>query len=70
MLKIEDCFEDLNKTDKEISINLSAVDIENVFTRDLIINLLKKHSHNANRVVFELLEDEQVRDFKLLKILL
>ena len=64
---LNNSFEALYKTDKEISINLSAVDIENVFTRDMIINLLKKHSNNANRVVFELLEDEQVRDFETVK---
>ena len=64
---LNNSFEALYKTDKEISINLSAVDIENVFTRDMIINLLKKYSNNANRVVFELLEDEQVRDFETVK---
>ena len=61
---LENSFGVLNKTDKDISINLSALDIEKKTTREKIFSLLKRESQNANRIVFELLEDEAVKNFK------
>ena len=64
---IKNSFDALEKTDKEISINLSAVDIEDLETRNMLINLVTTNMHNAHRVVFELLEDEHVKDFEVVK---
>jgi PAS domain S-box-containing protein len=64
---IDNSFEALNHTDKEISINLSALDIENVFIRNKLINMIVQNSHQAHRIVFELLEDEEVKDFNTVK---
>ncbi|MEA3314272.1 MAG: EAL domain-containing protein [Campylobacterota bacterium] len=64
---IENYFKALDKTDKEISLNLSAIDIENLEIRNKLINLVTSNFHNANRMVFELLEDEEVKDFSIVK---
>ncbi len=58
----------LEKCDKEISINLSAIDIEQMRTRNKLLTLLKKYKSMAHRVVFELLEDEDVEDFDTVKM--
>lgn len=60
-------FEALNKTSKDISINLSALDIEKKSTQDYIFELLEEYSSQASRIVFELLEDEEMKDFNLIK---
>jgi PAS domain S-box-containing protein len=59
---LENSFEVLRKTDKEISINLSMFDIERDDIRDYIYTLLDEHSSMASRVVLELLESEEVKD--------
>ena len=50
-----------------ISINLSALDIELKSTRDKIFKLLKEYKQYRSRLLFELLEDESVKDFRLIK---
>jgi PAS domain S-box-containing protein len=64
---LKNSFDMLRKTNKEISINLSALDIENVYLRNEIINLVTQYMDQAHRIVFELLEDEQVKDFEVVK---
>ena len=64
---IENSFAALEKTDKEISINLSALDIEDIDIRNKLINLVTINMDNAHRIVFELLEDEEVKDFEVVK---
>ncbi|MEA1916578.1 MAG: EAL domain-containing protein [Campylobacterota bacterium] len=60
-------FEALRKTDKQISINISSLDIENDKTRKQICDLLNFDKSYGTRIVFELLEDEMVKDFKTIK---
>ncbi|MFA9374867.1 MAG: response regulator, partial [Poseidonibacter sp.] len=55
-------FDALSKTTKDISINLSALDIEKENVSNMIFDLLEKHKKDASRIVFELLEDENVKD--------
>ena len=64
---IKNTFDVLKKIDKDISINLSVIDIEKYSTREKIFHLLKENREYANRIVFELLEDESIKDFNLLK---
>jgi len=64
---LENSFAALTITDADISINLSILDIEKDFTREKIFSLLNKNKKNMNRIVFELLEDETVKDFELVK---
>jgi EAL domain-containing protein (putative c-di-GMP-specific phosphodiesterase class I) len=60
---LENSFKTLKVTDKEISINLSPLDIENEDIRDLIFELLIKNKEDSKRIVFELVESEDVKDF-------
>lgn len=60
-------FNALYKTDKDISINLSALDIEKENVSNMIFQLLEKHKESASRIIFELLEDEKVKDMNVVK---
>jgi len=64
---LEHSFEILKNCSFDISINLSALDIEQKSTRNKIFSLLKKHKQHTSRIVFELLEDESINDFELVK---
>ena len=50
-----------------ITINLSALDIEQKTTRENILNLLDEYSSYGSKIVFELLEDESVKEFEVIK---
>ncbi len=65
-LVIENSFEALKHTDKDITINLSSSDIENEHLRTYLLKMITKKEH-IGRVTFELLEDEEVKDFDLVK---
>jgi len=60
-------FKALRILNTEISINISAIDIEKTTTRETIFRLIKENESLAHRVVFELLEDEHVKDFDVIK---
>jgi len=65
-LVINNSFKALEYTNKDISINLSSSDIENKYIRKLLWKLIRKKEHKG-RIIFELLEDEEVNDFELVK---
>jgi len=60
-------FQALYKTEKDISINFSALDIENERNRNRFLELLEKHKKESSRITLELLEDENVKDIQLIK---
>lgn len=60
---LENSFNALSQTKKSISINISVLDIEKLSTRDKIYSLLMRHKEDTSRIIFELLEDESVKDF-------
>jgi EAL domain-containing protein (putative c-di-GMP-specific phosphodiesterase class I) len=64
---LERSFEALSRCGREISVNLSARDIEHGTTRKKILQLLEKHRKVSHRLVFELLEDESIDDTELIK---
>lgn len=64
---LENSFKMLDHVATKLSINLSTLDIEKEETRDKIFELLEKHKNSYNRLVFELLEDENVKDFDVIK---
>jgi len=64
---LEHSFNILSNCSVDISINLSALDIEQKSMRKNILTLLEIHKKDASRVVFELLEDENAKDFVLIK---
>ncbi len=63
----EHSFTMLKNCEYDISINLSALDIEQKSTRNKIIDLLQRHESMTSRIVFELLEDENIKDFSIVK---
>lgn len=64
---LDNSFEALKKIDVDISINMSVIDIEEKDIYDKFFNLLETYKDCAHRVVVELLEDEEVKDFELIK---
>ena len=64
---IKKSFQALLRSDKCISVNLSAIDIERYQLREDIYELLQKHNEHTHRLVFELLEDENFKDFDTLR---
>ena len=61
---LDNSFNALLTTNMDISINLSALDIERRLTRVKVFELLEQHKEHASRVVIELLEDESVKEFQ------
>jgi len=64
---LENSFESLVHFREDVSINLSAIDIENTQIRTQILDFLEKNPLDSKRVVLELLEDEIFRDFTLVR---
>ena len=64
---LDNSFKALRNTDKEISINISTIDIESRSTCKKLFLLLEEHKDYAHRVVLELLEDEEAKDFNIIK---
>jgi len=64
---LEHSFNILNHCESDISINLSALDIEQKNMRKKILELLEHYKEDAHRIVFELLEDESIKDFSVVK---
>jgi len=64
---LENSFKILEHITTKISINLSSLDIEKEETRGILYELLERYSSDAGRIVFELLEDENVKDFAVIK---
>ncbi|WP_151899324.1 EAL domain-containing response regulator [Sulfurimonas hydrogeniphila] len=64
---LEHSFTVLRHCEADISINLSALDIELLSMRKKILSLLQKYKESAHRIVFELLEDERIKDFETVK---
>ena len=60
-------FNILKNCNADISINLSSLDIEQKGMRKIILNLLEENKEDASRIVFELLEDESIKDFNVVK---
>jgi len=63
----DNSFSILRNCDADISINLSAIDIEQKSTRERIYKLLEENKEHTSRVVFELLEDENIQEFNTIK---
>lgn len=65
---ISQAFEDLSKTDKQITLNLSFKDIlDYEFNESLDKNLDKIDSDSKHRIVFEILESDYISDYTLLE---
>ena len=60
---LENSFKMLKAITTKLSINLSTIDIEKEATRDKIYQLLDQYKDDRKRLIFELLEDENIKDF-------
>ncbi|MCF6173978.1 MAG: EAL domain-containing protein, partial [Campylobacteraceae bacterium] len=60
---LKNSFEALEKTDKDISINISSIDIEDSNIKNFILNFCKKNQCLAKKIIFEFLEDENFKNF-------
>jgi len=63
---IESSFKVLDHIKNDVSINLSVLDIENELIRNKLIELVSKPIYKG-RVTFELLEDENIKNFITVK---
>ena len=63
---LDNTFEALQKTDKDISINLSTLDIEKAIIVEKFFKLFEDVKY-ASRLTIELLEDEDSKDFEVIK---
>jgi PAS domain S-box-containing protein len=66
-IMINKVFKKAQEIDKEFSINLSIIDIESKNIRKTIYILLEENKEIANRIIFEMVEDENVKDFENVK---
>ena len=64
---LQNSFNALHVTSADITINLSALDIEEDLTRQKLLDLLDEYKDQAHRITFELLEDENVKEFEIIK---
>ena len=64
---LENSFTVLKNCSVDISINISALDIEQRSTRKKILELLEENKTNTSRVIFELLEDENIKEFEVIR---
>jgi EAL domain-containing protein (putative c-di-GMP-specific phosphodiesterase class I) len=64
---LENSFKILHTINTKLSINISVKDIEKEQTRVQIFTLLEEYKEDAHRIIFELLEDENVEDFNIIK---
>ena len=64
---VENSFKALYETQAGITINLSALDIEDHVMREHLLQCIEEHASEASRITFELLEDENVKEFEIIK---
>ncbi|MBU1667908.1 EAL domain-containing protein [bacterium] len=64
---LKNSFNALVKTNMNISINLSALDIEKIETKEIFFNLLEQHKEQAHKLTLELLEDEAIKNVNTIK---
>ncbi len=54
------------KCDMTFSVNISAGDIMNIYDRNTIFELLETHRGCSSRIVFEIVESEDIEDYDIL----
>ncbi len=64
---VENSFDALTRTEHTISLNLSVLDIEQSAFRSFFYTMLERHKEHASRLVIELLEDQNIKKFKLIR---
>ncbi|BBG64847.1 diguanylate cyclase/phosphodiesterase (GGDEF & EAL domains) with PAS/PAC sensor [Hydrogenimonas sp.] len=54
------------ESDTVLSVNISAGDIMNIHDRSMILDLLESHEGCAWKIVFEIVESEEIEDYEIL----
>jgi len=67
MRVLENSFKILDIINTKLSINISFSDIEKEETRNKIFELISLYEKDSNRIIFELLENEEIKDFQVVK---
>jgi len=63
----QQAFDKFKFNNKEFSINISYIDIENKIIKEYLYKILKQNPHVSSRITFEILEDETTKDLSLIK---
>jgi EAL domain-containing protein (putative c-di-GMP-specific phosphodiesterase class I)/ActR/RegA family two-component response regulator len=63
----KNAFDKFKFNNNEFSINISYIDIENKTVKEYLYNILKDNPHVSNRITFEILEDENIKDFGIVE---
>jgi len=64
---LKNSFKALEETNMNISINFSALDIERAETREIFFKFLEEYRDEAHRIILELVEDEEIKEFEVIK---
>ncbi len=64
---IDTVFQKIKETGKEFSLNLSSLDIEDPHMSAYLLQSIKDHADIAHKMIFELLEDKDTEDYKVVK---
>lgn len=64
---LKDSLKLIKNKNKKVSINISYEDISNIDTATFIYEFLKKNSTYASSIDFEILESEEISDFRIVK---
>ena len=64
---LKNSFLALDKTVQSISVNISAFDLEKQTTRKQLSALFMRYGAQSRRIILELTEDEDVKDFEVIK---
>jgi len=65
---LKNTFSKLKKIDKEISVNISSFDIENIKFRRKMLQLLNANKELSSRLTLEILEDENITQVEAIKL--
>ncbi len=57
----------IRETNREFSVNLSSLDIENPKMSSFLLDAIKKNSDITHNLIFELLEDKDTEDYRVVK---
>jgi len=63
----KNAFDEFKFNNKNFSINISYLDIENDLVRNFLYEMLKENPHVSDRICFEIIEDKMLHDYSLIK---
>ncbi len=66
-LLIQKVFQLIRESGKEVSINLSSLDIEDKKISAFLLQIIKDNADIADHMIFELLEDKDTEDYEVVK---